>query len=73
MKFHLMVILQSALQLEYPSQVRPTCNMLQEDVCQYGSIQSGVDLTGHKKLKVTAGNQLTKYRNTVDAIDDEED
>ena len=70
-----MVILQSALQLEYPSQVRTTCNMLQEeeDVCQYGSIQSGVDLTGHKKLKVTAGNQLTKYRNTVDAIDDEED
>ena len=47
--------------------------MLQEDVAQYGSIESGVDLTGHKKLKVTARNQLTKYRNTVDAIDDEED
>ena len=47
--------------------------MLQEDVCQYGSIDSGVDLTGHKKLKVTARNQLTKYRDAVDAIDDEMD
>ena len=59
--------------MEYPAQVRTTCNMLQEDVCEYGSIDSGVDLTGHKKLKVTARNQLTKYRDAVDAIDDEMD
>ena len=50
---------------EYHFQAQTLALIIQEKVCMYGSLESDVDLTSNKKLKVTARNKREKFLRVI--------